>query len=311
MAYAIGASWLLCLVLLAAHLRQARRMRRIERQQLLDPSTLLGTPFALGMELEHMVALASAMSVVEVLVQPSDAIVAARTLRAACWHGVDQIFCLDLSRGKILFLSSGELDPAMQANYYCEELGSRRIKGKIGWAYTRSTDPETRKRCRDAATLALGKVEGDAGFAVELVEPDLWPKDNVGSVLTDLRRRRVDLCLTRADLAQLVRLNDSAIRMLEAGRACDSSTAALITAALSTIEGSVEKVRRLNSKPPEEQAPAPRSARPDLPAVGGCLALATALVARLEALQRPPEGEERCPGSNLVPDSPDAAGSLP
>lgn len=239
----------LALCLLGEVVRRHRaRIARLERSQTIDPSTSLGTPYALQRELSHAEGLPCELSVAEIQIpDTSRAKEAANALRGMCAHGMDQLYCLDLARGSFLLISYGKLDPEQVADYFHSELQARQIDAKIAWAYTRSLDPAIRGKVRQAARAALDKVAGSSGLEIATVEPDSWPADTKTEIIlgTSLRSRRVALCLTRKELAPLLRLSDTALRDLETGRAGTASTAKFVSLVLDTIEQSVEKVIRL------------------------------------------------------------------
>lgn len=110
MAYGIAVSlaWLMLLTVAFSLVTWAsrRRVKRLERSMLTDPTTLTGTPFALERDLAHAIESGAPLSVTEIsILDSSRALEAGLALRSACWHGVDQLFCVDLSRGLYLLLT--------------------------------------------------------------------------------------------------------------------------------------------------------------------------------------------------------------
>ncbi len=239
----------LALCLLGEVVRRHRaRIARLERSQTIDPSTSLGTPYALQRELSHAERLSCELSVAEIqIAETGRAKEVANALRGMCAHGMDQLYCLDLARGSFLLISYGKLDPEQVADYFHSELQARQIEARIGWAYTRSLDPAIRATVREAARTAIDKVAGWSGIEVATVEPDSWPADLKTEIIlgASLRSRREALCLTRKELAPLVRLSDTTLRDLETGRARTASTAKYILLVLDTIEQAVQRVTRL------------------------------------------------------------------
>jgi len=253
MAYATGASFVLIALLLAGVLlrsqRLEKRINKLEKERLLEPATLLGTPFALERELANIANGPMPFSVVEILLNdPSRAIEAAQALRSACWHGMDQVFCLDLSRGHFLLLTSGTVEPASQASFFHQELLARGLRSKMGWAYTRTKDAEPRKQLRATASTALTRVAEKSGYWVEVVEGESITADDAAEVLELARARREAVCLSRLDFSQLVGLSVAELKRIETGRGCEPKQARAIGAALSAIEKSnvaVQALRRL------------------------------------------------------------------
>lgn len=228
--------------------RSRARIARLERTQTIDPATMLGTPFALQRELSHAIGVPEHLSQAEIhIAEVGRAKEAANTLRGLCAHGMDQVFCLDLARGCFLLIVYGKLDPAQVAEFFLAELEARRIKAKIGWAYTQSADPAIRQEVRAAAQAAVKKVEGASGVEVELVERGKWPADDQTQVVLGLplRTRREALCLTRREFAGIVGLNEQALRDIEIGRARPSHVVNFILTVADTIEASVARVQKL------------------------------------------------------------------
>lgn len=261
-----------CLALAGSHYRTRRRLRWLEHSMLIDPGTLLGTPFALEREFEHMCNAGQPASYADLRVlDPSRAREAISLLRSICAHGVDLIFCTDLSRGCFSLLTTGNLEPSLVATFFHEEFRSRRIEASIGWAYTCSPDPKVRARLREAAHKALAiAMAARVGFEVILVDPEGWPAEDPNQVLIDnLRFRREALCLLRKELAPVLGIGELDLRDLEVGRAASASRAKHIQAVLETIEQSVlrvqklEETMRLSSPPQGSPLPQAEEARLD------------------------------------------------
>lgn len=252
MAYAIGASFLITLLVFMSSLlgsrRSNKRIAALERERLIDPASLIGTMFALERELADSIEREVPLSVAEItLTDPGRAIEAGHALRSVCWHGWDQLFSFGSYSGHFLILTLGTLDPERQCQFFLEELRAREMGAKIGWAYTRAQDAETRKLLRAAASRALMRVTDKTGYSVELVDQKSWPNENGMQLLGDLRERRHCLCLTSFELSNLVGLSVSELRRIENGRACEPRTAQKIDTALQIIEKTLVAVDRLRS----------------------------------------------------------------
>lgn len=252
MAYGIGVSlvWLLLLTVAFSLVTWAyrRRVKRLERSMLTDPTTLTGTPFALERDLAHAVESGAPLSVTEIgILDASRALEAGLALRSACWHGVDQLFCIDLSRGLYLLLTLGRLDPEMVASFFFLELSARQIRSSIGWAYTESADPEDRKKVRQSAAAARARLGGDSGYRVELIARQSWGQP-VDMIVGDFRARREAVCITAKELGELAGVDQGTIGRIEEGRAAAPRLAARVSMALWTIEHAIMRVGTIKKK---------------------------------------------------------------
>ena len=262
MTVAVALLWLAYLVLLFLFLRLSSKVRRLDKTRILDPSTLMGTPYALEREMANLVNHYLPLSCAVMRVPGPRGVEAAMTLRTVCIHGVDQPYCLDLKGGLFLLSTVGKLNPDTVADFFRAELAARGIEAKIGWAYTRSADPAVRSTMRDEAERALAKVKGDSGVEVALVQYEQWPADDSSSVLMgSLRARREATCLTRKEFAPLAGISDVDLRNLEAGRCALPETAARVSIALEAIELAharilcLEEARRLDAERRASETP--------------------------------------------------------
>lgn len=270
--------------------RSQARIARLERSQSIDPATALGTPFALERELSHAVSLPFNLSIAEIQVaEVGGAKEVANALRAICAHGLDQLFCLDLARGSFLLMVYGKVDPDQVADYFWNELESRRLPAKIGWAYTRSAEPTIRQGLRAAAQAAVQRVEGPSGVEVAIVGSETWSADDLTELVlgSPLRTRREALCLTRKEFAKIVGLSEVALRDIEVGRARPAHVAKFILSVADTIEASIARVQRLSDvfAAARDLPSPPTSAGPDTAVLGADNDKDTA-VQRAIALQR-------------------------
>lgn len=262
MPVAIALLSLCFLVLLFLFLRLSSKVRRLDKTRILDPSTLMGTAYALEREMTNLVNHYLPLSCAAIRVPGIRGVEAAMTLRTVCVHGVDQPYCLDLKGGRFLLLTVGKLNPDSVADFFRAELAARGIEAKVGWAYTRSADPAVRSTLRAEAERALAKVHGDSGAEVALVQYEQWPADDSSSVLMgSLRARREATCLTRKEFAPLAGISDVDLRNLEAGRCALPETAARVVAALEAIElahariNTLDEARRLDAERRASETP--------------------------------------------------------
>lgn len=249
----------LALSLAVAHLR--KRVKRIEAQRLLEPSTLIGSSYALEGELENLFSIGEPLGYAE-MQAPSRAVFAQlmMALRATCCFGVDQVFAGAANTNRAIVLSVGKQDPEAVGQYFLQELAARQLHVKIGWAYCCSPDPAIRKKLPDAAHKALSKVSGDQGVAVELVEQESWPAETGAEVLMPgLARRREQLCLSVAELGIASGLGATCIKQIEGGRACQPKTREALLSLLGLIEESIQRVRNLSALQAAQTLPADRS----------------------------------------------------
>lgn len=221
-------------------------VKRLDKTRIIDPSTLLGTPYALDQELANLVKHYLPLSVAAIRVPPNQAVDAAMGLRSACIHGVDQPYCLDLRGGQFLLITVGKLNPDSVANYFLSELSARRIVAKVGWAYTRSPDPAIRATVREEAERALSRVAGASGAEVALVKFEDWPAEDPSQVLMEsLKGRREATCLTRREFAPLAGMSDLELRNLEYGRSINQTAAARVNFALEAVELAIKRATKL------------------------------------------------------------------